>query len=300
VTAGKSEVRNQKCEVREKREVRAHGRLRAGLSALVMGFLLTTPMAQESRPAFDVASVKRNVLGAPGPGGGPTALGQFRPDGLSYTNETLTMLIRAAYQIRDEWIIGGPEWARTHRFDVIARASRKVSSGELRLMMRGLLEERFGLVVVSEKRERPAYALRLNRADSRLGPDLRRASEDCEARRKATDPVAWIKQLPLPSSGAGPSTMDACVTIEVVAAAFERTLNATIVDETGLIGRWDFVISHAGLSSGMMRGRNVELEERPSIFDAAREQLGLRLDRRKEPGFHEVLVIRSAETPTDN
>jgi uncharacterized protein (TIGR03435 family) len=92
--------------------------------------------------------------------------------------------------------------------------------------------------------------------------------------------------------------MGACEPIESVIAAFERSLNATVIDHTGLSGRWDWVISHAGLQSGIMMGRKGELEERPSIFGAAQEQLGLKLERRREPGFFDVLVIDSVERPT--
>jgi len=254
--------------------------------------------AQDAR--FEVASVKRNMQGAPGPGGGPGALGQFTPDGMNYTNFTLAMLMRTAYGVREEWIVGGPAWVRSHRFDIVARAASEVPRDRIPLMLRTLLEERFKLVVVTERRDRAAYVLRLNRADGRLGPDLRRASDDCEARKKATDPIAWIRQLPRPSNGALPSSMDACATTTSIASAFERILDATVIDETGLTGRWDWVVSHAGLSSGTIALPGGRTEERPSIFDAAREQLGLRLERRREPGFYEVLVIQSVEPPTEN
>jgi len=207
------------------------------------------------------------------------------------------MLIRTAYGIREDWISGGPEWVRTARFDVVARAGSEVSREELNTMLRTLLGERFKLTVSRKQRERDAYVLRLNRADGRLGPDLRKAPDDCEATRPS-DPLEQLRQLPRPSSGALPTSMASCVAMESVAAAFERTLSATIIDQTGLTGRWDFVISHAGLASGMMRGRNGEQEERPSIFAAAQEQLGLKLERRREPGIYEVLVIDSVEQPT--
>jgi len=252
--------------------------------------------AQQASPAFEVASVKRNLAGDPRTGG-PMALGRFMPDGLSYTNHTLAMLIARAYRFPENRVIGGPGWVRSARFDVTARAATEITRDELHVMWQTLLAERFALVVIRQQRERDAYVLRLNRADGRLGPDLRRAPDDCESQRPS-DPLERTRQLPRPSSGALPSSMALCATMESVAAAFEPTLNATIIDETGLIGRWDFVISHAGLASGMMRGRNGEQEERPSIFVAAQEQLGLKLERRREPGFFEVLVIDSVEQPT--
>ena len=264
------------------------------LAMAIVG-LAAAPHAQQASPAFEVASVKRNLAGDPRVGG-PTALGRNTPNGVSYTNYTLPMLIRTAYGIREDWISGGPEWVRTARFDVVARAGSEVSREELYMMLRTLLGERFKLIVSRQRRERDAYVLRLNRADGRLGPDLRKAPDDCEAKRPS-DPLEQVRQLLRPSSGALPSAGASCATMESVAAAFERTVNAMIIDETGLTGRWDFVISHAGLASGMMRGRNGEQEERPSIFVAAQEQLGLKLERRREPEIYEVLLIDSVERP---
>src|SRR5688572_14944021 len=82
--------------------------------------------AQQASPAFDVASVKRNLAGDPR-AGGPTALGRIPPNGISYTNYTLPMLISTAYGVREDWISGGPAWVRTARFDVVARAGSEVS-----------------------------------------------------------------------------------------------------------------------------------------------------------------------------
>jgi uncharacterized protein (TIGR03435 family) len=275
---------------------------RAALILAIVGGVTTlsaqAPVPTTTAPAFEVASVRRNVSGDPR-SGGPTALGRSKPNGISYTNNTLAMLIRSAYGVPEDRVLGGPGWVRTERFDVVARAATEVSRDELHLMLRTLLAERFRLVVSRQQRERDAYVLRLNRADGRLGPDLRKAADDCEATRPS-DPIERVRQLLLPSSGTGPSAGGACVTMASVAGAFERTLNATIIDETGLTGRWDFVISHAGLQSGMMMGRNRELEERPSIMVAAQEQLGLKVERRREPGFFDVLVIESVEPPAPN
>ena len=94
--------------------------------------------------------------------------------------------------------------------------------------------------------------------------------------------------------------MSACTTIDSVAGAVERTLNAAVINETGLTGRWDFVISHGGLEARMMRARDGTLQERPSIFVAVQEQLGLKLERRREKASFDVLVIKSVELPTDN
>ena len=77
-------------------------------------------------------------------------------------------------------------------------------------------------------------------------------------------------------------------------------LSATVVDETGLTGRWDIAIAQNGaLESKSVQGLN-GIEERPSIFIVAEEQLGLKIERRREPGSYTTLVIKSAERPSEN
>ena len=48
-------------------------------------------------------------------------------------------------------------------------------------MAQRLLENRFGLVLTREQRAQEVYLLRLARADGRMGPDVRRAPDDCLA-----------------------------------------------------------------------------------------------------------------------
>jgi Protein of unknown function (DUF3738) len=89
-------------------------------------------------------------------------------------------------------------------------------------------------------------------------------------------------------------------TIDSVAGAVELTLNAAVINETGLIGRWDYVISHNGLESGMKPARGGTPMEYPSIFKAVEEQLGLKLERRREKAPYDVLVMKSVELPSEN
>src|SRR5687767_3202441 len=169
--------------------------------------------AQEARPAFEVASVKRNMSGAPG-FGGPAAISGATATGFSAINLTLPQLMRIAYGIvstvvipgqSDDRIVGGPSWVQTQRFDITARATNEVSREKAYAMLRTLLEDRFKLVVAREQRGRDAYVLRLARPDGRLGPDLRKAADDCNETRPK-DPLALITLQPRPSNGALPSS----------------------------------------------------------------------------------------------
>ena len=86
-------------------------------------------------PAFDVVSIKPDKTG-----GGMIRV-MNRPDGYSATNISLTMLIQAAYGIREDLISGTPGWAESTRYDIDAKvdgadveALKKLSPEQRRLI----------------------------------------------------------------------------------------------------------------------------------------------------------------------
>lgn len=220
-----------------------------------------------------------------------------RPSGFSASNATLAQIIRDAYRtdgrmLREDEIAAGPRWVYRDRFDIIARSAADVSVDEIRQMVQALLEQRFGLVVSREDREQELYVLRLAFSDGRLGPDLRRAATDCDLHRSS---ATAVNRLPVPSNGARPSLAGACQPIATLVTLLQGTLNATVTDQTGLSGAWDFVVAHSGLQP---RPPGAIPDDRPTLSTALREQLGLRLDRTR--GLAKVLVVHSVHPPTEN
>ena len=125
------------------------------------------PDAQTSKPAFEVASIRQNVSGS-----GSKGL-NIKPGGtFATTNFSLVGLIQVAYQVTEAQVIGGPDWIRTDRFDIVAKAAPDANRDELTLMLRALLDERFKLRFRNEKREMPLFELTLAREDGRVGPNL--------------------------------------------------------------------------------------------------------------------------------
>ena len=73
--------------------------------------------AGAQRAQFEVASVKLHTSDDPR----VYMVGQ--PNGrFVAANIPLRLLIRTAYQIQDDQIVGGPDWLATDRFDIDARA----------------------------------------------------------------------------------------------------------------------------------------------------------------------------------
>jgi uncharacterized protein (TIGR03435 family) len=107
----------------------------------------------DKRPSFAVASIKRDKRDAPVTFGVGKGQGGGR-------NVTLKMLIALAYQVQEFQISGGPGWIGSDRFDVEGKVEdAKADPGQLRLMLRSLLEDRFQLKLRGETREAPVYAL---------------------------------------------------------------------------------------------------------------------------------------------
>ena len=246
------------------------------------------------RQSFEVASVKPNKSGE------TTSFLQPRPGGnFAVGNMTLRGLIMFAYGIQGFQLVGGPDWVATERFDITAKAAADVPPTPLgqtspeALMLRSLLEDRFRLSVHRETRDLPIYALVLARADGRLGPRLRQTtSDDCKKRFEAAGKAG---DTPIPPGGPvcgwRPLGSDELAAGALPMNEFARFLNVvsgrTVVDRTGLTGVWDF-----DLKWSRPNAPNPD-PDRPSIFTALQEQLGLRLDATTGPV--EVLVIDRVE-----
>ncbi len=289
----------------------------AGLGVMIEPRLRAqAPQTAAAGPAFEVASVKPNnsgdgrVMFANQPGGRFTA-----------TNVTLKMLIRMAYQLQDFQIVGGPGWMTSDHFDIVAKAEDgappetpsldRTAPTRTQLMIRALLAERFQLVVHTESRELPIYALVLARSDGKLGPDLHKSDVDCAALF-----AAGRGRGPLPPPGPPPAgeRMPCGIRIGMgnmaigsaplsqIANAMANFLGRTVLDKTGLTGNYDANLTWTPDQMPQRPPGAPELPpldpNGPSIFTAVQEQLGLKLDSQK--GQVSALVIDRAERPKEN
>jgi uncharacterized protein (TIGR03435 family) len=77
----------------------------------------------------------------------------------------------------------------------------------------------------------------------------------------------------------------------------ESTLHTAVRNQTGLAGRWDYVLSHSSLQPAPVSIR-LPADNRPNLFTAVEEQFGLRLERQR--GLTELWVVESVHQPTEN
>jgi bla regulator protein blaR1 len=254
-------------------------------------------------PRLEVVSVKSNTSS------GTFVAMQVQPGGrITITNAPVRLMIRTAYGLQDSHIVGGPDWIKFDRFDVMARAEGNPTQPQLQLLLRTILAQRFNLMVHNETRELPVYALTLARSDKRLGPKLRPSALDCSAVRNGPPPSSSLPAVLARECGFRglPGTVTARgVSLGALAASLSGNpaVNRIVLDRTGLTGDFDIDLTFTPdqMPAGPMRDPNgAELPpidpNGPSVFTALQEQLGLKLELRKAPV--EVLVIDRAEHPT--
>lgn len=258
-------------------------------------------------PRFAVASVKVNRSGSAG--AAISRLG-MKPDGSFIAlNADLSSLLQAAYDYSGERILGLPKWADDAQFDITAKAPTSVSaSGEVTpeqigLMVRSLLVERFKLTAHTEMRERPAYALRVLHADGSLGPGLLPTDRaDCAAMRagRGAPPADSLHPCGF-ALGFGNLSGGGVQIDELARQPLTRLTGRPVIDRTGLRGIYDVALTFpfGETPSALPRvepGDPIPIDpNRPTIFTAIQEQLGLKLESVRAPV--DVLVIDHIERP---
>jgi uncharacterized protein (TIGR03435 family) len=265
------------------------------------------PTSSES-PTFEVASIKVNTQDS------NRVNLDLQPGGRFIArNVSLQVLIGVAYGdpgplppnrivMNQQWIggVAGGGYATADRFDIEAKAGRNLTNQELTAALRSLLEDRFKLAVHHEAKTLPSYALVMARDDWRLGPRLKRSEIDCtdprEYTAKNSDGTSKCGFRSRPGSASGRQTISVLTRFFTNAVADHRPVE----DRTGLTGTFDFEIDWTPEVPVPADGPpSPPIDPNgPSIFTAAREQLGLKL----EPASNsiDVLVVDRAEHPSEN
>jgi len=236
------------------------------------------------RPAFEVATIKRNTSAAEG------ASVRGNAGRLTITNNPLRNIIRNAWGLQGFQIVGGPDWMDTDRWDIVAKVEPGAERQNVMPMVQNLLADRFKLVTHQETRALPIYVLVFARADHVFGPKLHASTIDCQKEMSAaiarggppgpnSPLLCGIRSLP------GHMQMNAAGITNFI-RNLSQIAGRQIVDGTGLTGGFD-----ADLTWN-------DSEEGPSLFTAIQEQLGLKLDAQRGPV--EVLVIDSAQRPVED
>src|SRR6516162_1457511 len=199
--------------------------------------------AQNTRPAFEVASIRPSV-DAPRQAvaaAGRTDGAQFRIAGL-----TIKDYISMGYAVKLNQI-SGPDWITTDRFDIAATLPEGSRPDQVPAMMQRLLEDRFELKTHREKRDFPVYALRVSSGGLKMTEvPIDPGAEPSDSKPPQTFTRQGSGRGIFLDLGQGSSFNFADnrfegkkVNMAGLASMLERFLDRPVVDMTGVNGSYD-------------------------------------------------------------
>lgn len=261
---------------------------------------LPTPPVRHSNgeltvPRFEVSTVK------PSKGDEPSTT-LFTQDSVRIVNVPLISVLCDGFRTQLSQISGAPPWVSKRHFNIEAKVdpdeAAKIASLNLdarRAMLLPLVVERFHLRYHLEKREVTVYGLVVAKGGIKM--------------KEITPAAPGSKEVSQPSFllNMGPGRLESNGTpLAFLVLRLSDELGKTVVDRTGLSGKYAFVLEWAPERSidsvsapGESRSQAEPAETTaPSIFTAVQEELGLKLEPSKQ--LCDVVVIDSIEMPTEN
>jgi uncharacterized protein (TIGR03435 family) len=245
---------------------------RISLIAGLLSSLFLHAQEKPARPTFEVAAIHPSKPGQQF--GGIKAM----PGGQEYVarNVPVKLILSLIYKIPMRQITGGPGWLESDRYDIEAKADRSYSLAELHVIMQNLLADEFKLQFHRDIKSGPVYALTVDKSGSKMKPND--SPQDFE----------------IPLKGGRGTTIATRESMEHFCWFLGQMLQRDerpVIDKTGLAGYYDFTLTFAPEPPG-------DASEGPTIFEALKQQLGLRLEAQKGPVTY--FVIDHVERPAAN
>jgi uncharacterized protein (TIGR03435 family) len=242
------------------------------------------PMAADAKPVFEVATIKPSKPDEKGKGF------LMRGHEFKTMNTSLADLLTFAYGVHGRQIIGGQPWITADKFDIQSQPDLEGAPNDkqLKAMVQKLLTDRFKLAFHQEQKELSVYALVVAKG----GPKLTKSQGDPNGL-----PGLFFRGLGvLPCQNA---------TMADLAGVLQgAVLDRPVVDQTGLQGRFDFMLKwtpdesqFGGLGVKVPPPSNAA-DAPPNLFAAVQDELGLKLDSTK--ASVNVLVLDRVEKPSEN
>jgi uncharacterized protein (TIGR03435 family) len=292
----------------------------ANVVAGVTGLLLLAPNVSYGQAAakleFEVASVKLTAPKASAAekmSGGP---GTSDPEHFSFPNATLKQLLLRAYGLR-EYQFSGPSWLGSTLVDILAKVPPGTTQEQFNAMLQNLLVERFNLTFHHEAKEILVYemtvaknGLKLKESDLKAKPPERDSDGRLVLGKPDKDGLPQLppgSTLPLIARTTNGITRmtGRSDSLSDLASFLGPGLSHPIVDKTGLTGKYDFKLAFSSEGFGPPRLASpsplsdTPTEPGPSLLKAVEDQLGLKLEPKKD--LVDILVVDHIDrVPTEN
>jgi uncharacterized protein (TIGR03435 family) len=263
---------------------RQETKMRAVLTGLGVAALAAVTAVAQTPVSFEAADVHVNPpTMSPNQGVRP---GAIRNGVYEIGNATMLDLIRIAYRVEADKVLGGPSWLEVDKYNVFARVPPGLDFETARPLLATLLADRFKLVVREAKQDMNTWVLsevtpgsaKLLRAQSvAIAPSCQGGADgpNFKAACRSQSMIGFLNGLP--------------------GVARSYGVTAPITNNTNLQGQWDFDIAFT-----QDREQLKELGAKGiSLFDALEQQLGLKLEQ-KTISTHTYTVVSVNRTPTPN
>ncbi|HWF07288.1 MAG TPA: TIGR03435 family protein [Bryobacteraceae bacterium] len=263
-------------------------------AVLFLALLSAAAAAAQTAPprpafeAFDVAAIKPTPEDARGRYIRMQSGHQFQVKSYTVRN-----LVGAAYDLTPRAVSGGPAWAESDRYDILAVTPGDVqpTQDEQMKMLRKLLSDRFQLTFHRETKELSAYVLTVAKGGSKLTESA--APSDSQ-------PALISTVFPEKDGGVRLGLPARNATMGQFASILQRAIvGRPVVDRTGLTGKYDFQLDwkpdETQFDGSLLPAPNSTY---PDFYAALQTQLGLRLEATRAPV--DTVVIDRVERPTEN
>jgi uncharacterized protein (TIGR03435 family) len=210
-------------------------------------------------------------------------------------NTTMLDLITFAYDVQQKQVVGGPDWISTNKFDIAAQPDVPGSPNrqQLKSMVQKLLADRFQLKFHQDQKDLSAYVLTVV---DQAGVKMKKNDSNPNGL-----PGLFFRQL-------GVLTVQNATMKDFTQLMQSAVLDRPVVDQTGLEGRWDFLLKWTPDES-QFGGMGIKVpppgdagteaaDAPPPLFTAIQEQIGLKLHAGNAPV--KVLVLDRIEKPSEN
>lgn len=260
----------------------------AGIGLIVLFRGLAICQSDAAKPAFDAADVRlsprsdwvKDGLHA-------MQVGFVTSDRYELRKATMLDLIRTAYNVEADKVVGGPSWLDYDRFDIAGKTKSGTRPETLRQMLQTVLADRFSLVVKKDTRQVPGYVLSMGKRDLKLKPVPGGAvPAGCRLLGRAFEGDMAYSSIQCRN-----------VTMGMFAEALHQLASAPlrnlpVADSTGLEGGWDFDFRYA------QRVGSPDAPADAGVIDEL-DKLGLKLALGQVP--QPVLTVQSVnQRPTPN
>jgi uncharacterized protein (TIGR03435 family) len=271
------------------------GTTRVLLAVAVVAPLAAQDLPGPSLPPYTATPIRRTLDPT-------TRTTRFTPGALLMNGGTIRQIFQLAYPSEGMDPIGIPDWMQTDRYDLTVKFDGSLSAEQQQAVFRHIFADQLKLQAHFETRETPVYYLELARGDGRLGSTMRRLAIDCDALRDAARRGEAVSPPP-PAGNSAPGCGDKFgngtilsggMTMARLAGAIRNVAGRLILDRTGLDGFYEFALEWA---PARPPSADAAPDDRPNIFTAVREQLGLRLEAGVAPV--QVVVIDHVERPAE-